>query len=120
MPPSSRPNPPPSAAPMNSEGVNTPPEPPVPSVSAVATTLASDKPTSAYHTIPPNTGVGMDRCPVPESNPPDAAVIAPTSTPPATGRSHAGPRRSDVQYGIFTVSQAYSADTSPHATPSNG
>ncbi len=47
---SSSPNPAPTAAPMNSEGMKAPPDPLAPNVREVTTTFSNAKPISTHHT----------------------------------------------------------------------
>src|SRR5487761_2647827 len=68
---SALPTAPPVATPMYNDGVNTPPDPPLPSVRDVVINLPTASAASAYHASCPNTLTRMARWPNPASLPPD-------------------------------------------------
>lgn len=87
---SSTPNAPPVAAPMYSDGVNTPPDPPLPSVSDVAMIFPTASNARTCHAILPNTGRRTDRCPYPTRIPPLLHTSSPTASPPTAAFAHPG------------------------------
>ena len=109
---------PPSIAPRKSVGRKTPPLPPEPSVTEVATNFRASSTNIVRVATPPTSTSSITPSPSP-STPESASVSSPTISPPSAGsRMRGGKRRSSKRSSVQKKKRMKATATAPLITPS--